>query len=284
MGCRNLTYYEAGEGIEKSPLKILGAPEEKIPSLIFCNNYTPFGKNNNEKVEYFKNGEIKSVHNYEDEVLSGRSLEYYESGNLKTKLNYKEGLIQDTLKHYYESGQLKNISIWKDGKMNGIAIRYFKNGNTKSKEFFSNGVNTGITKRYYENGNLKKIEHYSKGEIIYFKSFYKDGSIEFENIIPETEILEDTISRSESLIIDIKIPFDLKDPKYVEIGVLDMKKDEFVPDTTVYLNDNQIRVKYKLNESTSGNSSIWVRYNHEQKADSIPLGGLTIKKDFYINP
>jgi len=43
MGCRKLTYYEAGEGIEKSPLKILGEPEEKIPSLIFCNNYTPFG-------------------------------------------------------------------------------------------------------------------------------------------------------------------------------------------------------------------------------------------------
>ncbi|MGK7392731.1 MAG: RHS repeat-associated core domain-containing protein [Candidatus Cyclobacteriaceae bacterium M2_1C_046] len=43
MGCRKLSYYEAGEGIEKSPLKILDGLEEKIPSLIFYNNYTPFG-------------------------------------------------------------------------------------------------------------------------------------------------------------------------------------------------------------------------------------------------
>jgi len=43
MGCRKLTYYEAGEGIEKSPLKILGGLEEKIQSSFFCNSYTPFG-------------------------------------------------------------------------------------------------------------------------------------------------------------------------------------------------------------------------------------------------
>jgi len=43
MGCRKLSYYE-GEGcLEKSPLKILGAPEEKIQSSFFCNSYTPFG-------------------------------------------------------------------------------------------------------------------------------------------------------------------------------------------------------------------------------------------------
>ena len=43
MGCHKITYHQAGEGIDKSPLKILDAPEEKIPALIFCNNYTPFG-------------------------------------------------------------------------------------------------------------------------------------------------------------------------------------------------------------------------------------------------
>ena len=43
MGCRKLSYYDEKRGLEKSPLKIFGAPEEKTQSSFFCNSYTPFG-------------------------------------------------------------------------------------------------------------------------------------------------------------------------------------------------------------------------------------------------
>ncbi len=43
MGCLKLQYYPGDEYIEKSPLKILDAPEEKSCVLKICKDYMPFG-------------------------------------------------------------------------------------------------------------------------------------------------------------------------------------------------------------------------------------------------
>ena len=43
MGCLKLPYDQETEALEKSPLKILGAPEEKSCALKKCNDYMPFG-------------------------------------------------------------------------------------------------------------------------------------------------------------------------------------------------------------------------------------------------
>lgn len=44
-----------------------------------------------------KNGEVKS---------------YYESGKLKSIVNYENDLVQGELKEYYESGKIKFTLLW----------------------------------------------------------------------------------------------------------------------------------------------------------------------------
>lgn len=152
MGCRKLTYYEAGEGIEKSPLKILGAPEEKIPSLIFCNNYTPFG------------GSFNSY-------TSGTENLYKFTG----KEEQKETQLVDFGARMYDPW----LARW--NSMDPLARNYFEWSpyhyayNNPMKYIDPDGreiwINTGFRKLKYEDGKLTT----KKGKDVTHKVYKKDG-------------------------------------------------------------------------------------------------------------
>ncbi len=70
MGCLKLQYYPGDEYIEKSPLKILDAPEEKSCVLKICKDYMPFGLTFN---SYTKPGTTDQNYKYNGKELQNET-------------------------------------------------------------------------------------------------------------------------------------------------------------------------------------------------------------------
>jgi uncharacterized protein len=169
---------------------------------------------------YYKNGNLKSVFNYKNQMISGKILHYYDSGKIKEegfifcnndksfKKTVSDMNIEDfnifsawqqnfskgtDYKAHDQDGHLlyKTTSIFIDsiGTEGILFQRFEENGKLVYEGIRINGLETGIEKEYYNSGQIEKIGNYlivdkdsgkESQKTGVFKYYYKNGFLKAE--------------------------------------------------------------------------------------------------------
>jgi antitoxin component YwqK of YwqJK toxin-antitoxin module len=118
--------------------------------------YSTFkGKAHGSYTEYYENGKIKMIQNYQHGILHGPVVSYYESGHLSIEMTLQNNKRNGIYKDYYPNGSLKIIVNYVNEKREGIYKDYYpgpENGVGKLKVIVNcvNGFFHGIYKSYYD--------------------------------------------------------------------------------------------------------------------------------------
>ena len=166
--------------------------------------YNKDGIPDGESVEYYEEGNIKSIIPFKNNMVEGLTITYYENGNIDEEVNYKNDKMNGEAKSYDENGKLNGRTIFKDDikleeevhKENEILKNTFKNSEVVKQDICSpNGTlkerrvlngNEMEYSTFYPNGNVKqkiltkdkiiiKEQIYARNGNIMSNSFFSDG-------------------------------------------------------------------------------------------------------------
>ena len=183
--------------------------------------YNKDGIPDGESVEYYEEGNIKSIIPFRNNIVEGLTITYYENGNIDEEVNYKNNKMNGEAKSYDENGKLNGRTIFKDDikleedvyKENEILKNTFKNGELVKQDICT--LNGTLKERrilngdeleystFYQNGNVKqkilakdkiiiKEQIYARNGNIMSNSFFSDGKpvIELFEYYPNGNIKE----------------------------------------------------------------------------------------------
>jgi len=118
------------------------------------------------RIEYFENGNIRSKASYKSGKLNGPYIEYFEnSRDITAKGNYKDGK-RDGYWEFFDTPGKKRLGekeTYKDGRLHGPWVGYYDNGQLYSEGIYKDGEKDGPWVSYKKNGKLMD------------KGIYKDG-------------------------------------------------------------------------------------------------------------
>lgn len=124
---------------------------------------------------YHKNGQLKTVGQYENDKKIGDWKDYHPNGNLRQKYSYTKGKKNKELKLYFKNGNIHFETINERGDY--IRKGYFKSGKLQ----FEQQLKNGYFKNYYKDGTLKVLSNYKDGQLHgLWTQYYPDSSIEWE--------------------------------------------------------------------------------------------------------
>lgn len=116
-----------------------------------------------DKVYYLKNSstpftgkisEGKDRFYYLNGKQDGKWIEFYRNGNIKSIINWKNGKLDGKYIIYENNGMKATETIYKEGKENGEYFLYYSNGNYRTKGAYSMGKPIGTWEYYDINGKL----------------------------------------------------------------------------------------------------------------------------------
>lgn len=111
---------------------------------------------------YYENGKIRQTGFYHNrDEKHGRWTEYYENGDIKEIENYDKGILNGKYQCFHENGQLWTEKIYNNGLLWQVISNYDKNGKKKDKGTLKNG--TGTLKIYNSEGRLSRIAEFVNG-------------------------------------------------------------------------------------------------------------------------
>ena len=181
--------------------------------------YNKDGIPDGESVEYYEEGNIKSIIPFRNNMVEGLTITYYENGNIDEEVNYKNDKMNGEAKSYDENGKLNGRTIFKDDikleeevhKENEILKNTFKNGELVKQDICE--LNGTLKERrilngdemeystFYPNGNVKqkilakdkiiiKEQIYARNGNIMSNSFFSDGKpvIEYFEYYPDGKL------------------------------------------------------------------------------------------------
>ncbi len=126
--------------------------------------------------DFYENGNMKSIFNYQNEKIVGYVTLFRESGTLQTRLKIRNKLVVDTLFNYRkESKLLRNKVIYGNKQDTLKMVWYYPNGKLKKEkiyiENYKNNIDEFINphiqylpngKIDYDNSNFVKIDYLNK--------------------------------------------------------------------------------------------------------------------------
>lgn len=131
------------------------------------------------KRTYYGNGTLKDEQSFvNDTTRDGFYKEYYSNGKLRFVTNYENGKEHGTKKGYYENGHLKYEMSYKRGLKSGPAVWYFENGVMSSQYNYYEDKPIGEVFHYYPSGKIKSyiVTDFS-GNMRYAISYGENGKI-----------------------------------------------------------------------------------------------------------
>jgi antitoxin component YwqK of YwqJK toxin-antitoxin module len=130
------------------------------------------------KTDYYKNGKVRIVQSYKDNIPQGIRREYSPEGQIVKSYIFRNGIIvgegivdekglkQGAWKDFFESGEKEAEGEYLNGKKTGQWKYYFRNGKTEQAGAYNaNGKPDGKWKWYYESGNVRKEDNFSSGKL-----------------------------------------------------------------------------------------------------------------------
>lgn len=120
-------------------------------------------------------------------VNNQERVNYWENGQKLSEVQYFNEKRDGSCKYWYKTGQLMSSGLYKNGKMYGPFISYYENGQIQSQgNYIYNESDIysrkdGGWKYYYENGKIES-ESIIKNGVEELKFYDKEG-----NLLPEGE-------------------------------------------------------------------------------------------------
>jgi len=120
-------------------------------------------------------------------VNNQERVNYWENGQKLSEVQYFNEKRDGSCKYWYKTGQLMSSGLYKNGKMYGPFISYYENGQIQSQGNYNYDESDiysrkdGIWKYYYENGKIES-ESIIKNGVEELKFYDKEG-----NLLPEGE-------------------------------------------------------------------------------------------------
>lgn len=118
-----------------------------------------------------------------DTLIDGYRKEFYENGNLKIITNYNEGIKHGVVEGFYESGNKEFEGNFHKNKKEGSFILYYDTDKpldekVKIKEKWFAGKLIHNRYEYYANMRLENYSFYNlKGELYYYEYYNEQGKI-----------------------------------------------------------------------------------------------------------
>ena len=120
-------------------------------------------------------------------VNNQERVNYWENGQKLSEVQYFNEKRDGSCKYWYKTGQLMSSGLYKNGKMYGPFISYYENGQIQSQGNYNYNESDiysrkdGVWKYYYEDGKIES-ESIIKNGFEELKFYDKDG-----NLLPEGE-------------------------------------------------------------------------------------------------
>jgi len=74
---------------------------------------------------YYKDGTIRTINHFDNNIQQGPSYIFYENGNIKQVEHFKDGSKNGMAYYFYRSGSLAQFRHWRNGLMNGYVADYY---------------------------------------------------------------------------------------------------------------------------------------------------------------
>lgn len=104
----------------------------------------------------YRNGILYREYDLKGEELHGESIDYYSNGNIKSVENYRDDMLHGTLKSYYMNGQLNDDLYYSNDELTGNFRKYYANGNLMLEGTAIDGYITEILRKYNSSGEIKE--------------------------------------------------------------------------------------------------------------------------------
>jgi antitoxin component YwqK of YwqJK toxin-antitoxin module len=129
-----------------------------------CQNGKPHGK----CMQYYSNGQIKKIRNYNAGKRDGEQIGYYENGVLKYKANYKNGKYHGTREIFYLNENKYKFENYLNGKLHGKQ-ECFRHNQVVYEINYHHGLLHGIEEKFFpinEKYQIEWIFGYSKKSVM----------------------------------------------------------------------------------------------------------------------
>jgi len=230
------------------------------------------GVSNGDSIEYYEEGNIKSIIPFKNDIVDGLTISYYENGNIKEEVHYKNNKMNGEAKSYDENGKLNGRTIFQDDikleeevhKENKILKNTFKNGEVVKQDICS------------PNGTLKERRILNGNEMEY-SSFYENGNVKQKILTKDKVIIKEQLyARNGNIMLNSFFSADGKPIKelfeYYPDGNIKkkafFKNDKQEGEYTVYYESGAImqKVLYKNGVRNGEAIAYYENGNIEQKA------------------
>ncbi|OFX58460.1 MAG: hypothetical protein A2W97_13635 [Bacteroidetes bacterium GWE2_40_63] len=168
---------------EKSNYKAGNLQGEKIIYYSYgepCVHFKiPFeqGKIHGTVLEYFPSGELMMEKTFNDGIAQTEK-EFYRDGTLNAIYEYDKGVLNGSVKIYYSNGTLKQEGLFKNDERMGLWKTYFINDKLKQEFSYDGKSNlTGSYKEYDIDGNLWYEYQYDENKLVGYTYFDYGGKI-----------------------------------------------------------------------------------------------------------
>ena len=207
-------------------------------------------------------------------VASGRCVEYYENGNIKSIQYRSDSLLDGIFELYYPEGNLKQRSSWIKGEANGQAVHFYENGMIKAKDFWIDNRRSGLVEAYYKDGakrfnsfyvdgkkNGKEIEYHPNGYVAAEREWITIDTLTFTNYEITYDTLGDTIESSHYVVVDhkntvhlgqrVRAEFQLKNPVHKRSYIITYRNKHQNNNSaidTIYMKNHVATVYFEANK------------------------------------
>ena len=141
-------------------------------------------------IEYYKNGDVKSIKEIKNGKLDGLHKVYYENGNLKFEVAYKDSIMNGAFLSYYPDNILETQYNIVNGHKDGVYKKFYPSGRIREVGKYDNGFLRGDLFKYYDQdqSQLKSKEVLAqfgdKRILIAFEYYDKFGNTENKHSYP----------------------------------------------------------------------------------------------------
>lgn len=184
--------------------------------------------------KYTKDGITWETGFFKNKEYDSLWIEYYSDGSVETIKNYNQGIKQGEFKEFYKSGKLKYEAVFNSDTIAGEAKNYFESGAIRAKGNRRNGG--WIT--YHANGEIASIEKFKDGELNGELFMYNEKG---EQILPAfiKQTFPDTnVINSSNLNIYVMFEQPKREQRILRLG------EHLFRGATVCLNGSNIVLKY----------------------------------------
>ena len=202
-------------------------------------------KEETEKNEYYPDGKLwrKTVYmSGKDKDKDFRIYEFFENGNIKNIRDFESGIMQGRSMNYYENGKVKSVFYYDRGKLNSTGRYYNEEGKLTDKGLFIND-SLVVKEEIFYKGNMLKINVFSKRDNDFKQTgnllYDNNGRFGLDNSFYYVSSSQDSVKYGDSLKISLNfITHYTKGAHFaLSLGKLDENLEFFRKDKT-YLSDS----------------------------------------------